>query len=81
MKDFISKMLSEDNGRPSSMRVYCFLALIMAMALSVYSIYYNTTNENLSLIISWMSAAFAGKVGQKAFEKSDSPKPKKTPVK
>ncbi len=55
-------MFKEDNGNFSAMRVYCFIALIVAVVLTF-------TGGSFEMVILWLVSAFAPKSIQKAIEK------------
>ena len=63
MKDLIC----EGNGDVSSVRIYMWLGLAIALGITIYSIATNHVNEDLPLIGIWMSPVF-GKVIQKFSE-------------
>ena len=56
------EIFTEDNGRLSAMRIYCLVALVVAVALAF-------TGGSLEMIILWLVAAFAPKSIQKYAEK------------
>jgi len=58
----IIQIFQENNGTMSSMRVYCFIALIVAAILSF-------NGGSFEMIILWLVAAFAPKSIQKYAEK------------
>ena len=55
----------EIEGVKSLGRLHSFLALVGGLLLSGYSVYMNTVEANLGLIITLLGYAFAQKVGQK----------------
>lgn len=58
----IAEIFQENNGNMSAMRVYCFIALLVAVALSF-------NGGSFDMIILWLVAAFAPKSIQKFTEK------------
>lgn len=63
----ILEIFSDDDGRLSAMRLYSFIALIVAVLLSFKGFLKSATN--MEFIYIWVSAAFAPKVVQKLIEK------------
>lgn len=58
----IVEFFEDHNGQLSAMRLYCFVALIVAVVLSfIHPI-------NFGLIVTWLTAAFAPKAIQKPIE-------------
>ena len=55
----------EADGVKSLGRLHSFLALAGGLILSGYSVYVNTVEGNLALIVTLFGYAFAQKVGQK----------------
>jgi len=61
-----SSFFQDDSGNSSSMRLYCFIALVNAIIIQWYAI-----SQSLSLfpeILLWLSCAFAPKAIQKFIE-------------
>ena len=65
----MKEIFTENSGRLSSVRVNSFIALLAALAMSIYSIHLGNTEASTPLIISWLVAGFAPKVVQKFAEK------------
>ncbi|MFH2032553.1 MAG: hypothetical protein ABIJ40_18295 [Bacteroidota bacterium] len=57
----ISQFFEESNGKLSSMRLYCFIALCVAAVLSF-------TGGSYEFVLTWLVAAFAPKGFQKFSE-------------
>ena len=58
----IVEFFEDHNGQLSAMRLYCFVALVIAAILSLRQ------PVDLSLVITWITAAFAPKAIQKPLE-------------
>ena len=58
----LSQFFEDHNGQLSAMRLYCFVALIVAVALSFIK------PINFGLVVTWLTAAFAPKAIQKPIE-------------
>jgi len=56
------QFFEEDNGNLSSIRLYCFIALIVAVILSF-------AGGSFEMVILWLVSAFAPKSIQKVVEK------------
>ncbi len=56
------QFFEEDNGNLSSIRLYCFIALIVAVVLTFMG-------GSFEMIVLWITSAFAPKSIQKAIEK------------
>lgn len=67
----IKEIFSESTGGLSAVRVNSFIALLAAIALSVFAIDKGQISESTPLIISWLVAGFAPKVVQKFAEKKN----------
>lgn len=63
----IKELLSESNGRFSSMRVMSFISLFVAMFVTIWQILHLQPIDQNTLII-WIVAAFCPKVIQKFAE-------------
>lgn len=55
------QFFEDDNGNLSSMRLYCFIALLVAVALAF-------TGGSFDMVILWLVSAFAPKSVQKFIE-------------
>ena len=60
---WLKRFFEEESGKPSSMRLYSIVALVVAVVLSFH------TPINFGLVITWLIAAFAPKSIQKLAEK------------
>ena len=58
----IVEFFEDHTGQLSSMRLYCFIALIVAVVLSFIR------PVNFGLVITWLTAAFTPKALQKTIE-------------
>ena len=56
------QFFEDDNGNLSAMRLYCFIALIVAVVLSFM-------DGGIDMVILWLVSAFAPKTVQKFVEK------------
>ena len=57
----MKQFFTDDSGNLSAMRLYCFIALIVAVALSF-------NGGTFDMVILWLVSAFAPKSIQKAIE-------------
>ena len=62
------KMLQEDNGNTSSMRVMCFGSLIASMAFGTLTLIGKAPNDGVIITFGFLVAAFAPKAVQKFAE-------------
>ena len=58
----LMEFFEDDSGRLSAMRLYCFVALVMAAVLSLRQ------PVDFGLVVTWLTAAFAPKAIQKPVE-------------
>lgn len=59
----VTQFFEDDNGQLSAMRLYSFVALWVAILISL------RPAPNMDLVLIWVAAAFAPKVIQKLIEK------------
>ena len=62
------EIFSDKNNQLSIMRIMCFLCLVMAIALCLLGVIRDKLPEYQTQIITWLSYAFTGKIGQKIIE-------------
>lgn len=63
----ILEFFSDDNGQLSAMRLYSFIALWVAIYVTIKAI--GAEHPNMELVLIWVAGAFAPKVVQKVVEK------------
>lgn len=64
------EFFSENNGRLSSMRLYCFISLLTSIGISFYGILMNKTTDIFSFTVLYLVGAFAPKSIQKFAEQN-----------